>query len=66
MGQNLMTRDQKQSGLFSGDWQPANEAAALARRLVAIHSETGTPDEAAFAAQLVIILRELPYFAKPR
>lgn len=57
-----MTDAAQHSGAFSGDWQPANEVGALSRRLVSIHSETGTPDEAAFAPQLVAILRELPYF----
>ncbi|WP_459355896.1 M20/M25/M40 family metallo-hydrolase [Roseibium sp. M-1] len=44
------------------DWQPARRVEELACRLVGIASETGTPEEAAFADKLVAILQEIPYF----
>jgi len=43
-------------------WQPAERVEELASRLVRIPSETGTPDEAAFARELVALLGEIPYF----
>lgn len=60
------TQEQARAGAmgsaFGADWSPAERVADLARRLVSIHSETGTPDEAAFADGVVEILREIPYF----
>lgn len=44
------------------DRQPAERVEELASRLVRIPSVTGTPDEAAFARELVALLREMPYF----
>lgn len=47
---------------FGPEWAPAGRVEDLARRLVAIPSETGSPDEAAFADGVAEILREIPYF----
>lgn len=43
-------------------WHPAGRVEALAVRLVRLPSETGTPGEAAFARELVALLKEIPYF----
>ena len=44
------------------DWQPFDRVKDISYRLVSWPSETGTPDEAAFADKLAGLLREIPYF----
>ena len=54
--------DLAEETLAPQSWQPAERVEDLASRLVRIPSETGTPDEATFARQLVTLLTEIPYF----
>ena len=44
------------------DWQPFDRVKDISYRLVSWPSESGTPDEAAFADRLAELLREIPYF----
>ena len=57
-----MTYREAESGVGSEDWQPEQRVEELACRLVALASETGTPEEAEFSERLVSILMEIPYF----
>ena len=44
------------------DWEPGKRVREISVQLVRWKSETGTPDEAAFAGKLAGLLREIPYF----
>ncbi|WP_245410148.1 M20/M25/M40 family metallo-hydrolase [Falsochrobactrum shanghaiense] len=46
----------------TNQWDPTQRVRELSCRMVRWPSETGTPDEAAFAPKLVELLRTIPYF----